>query len=184
MLIPNCRGRMLLVLRHRKLLIKCPCLTPTTPLRSAYSPCSKSCPLVSLTGRQWLGPSIRMIMTKATVQIRDSGAHMILITRTTLKSRRAESSLLVAVNAALITQQNLGVRPRISTTNSVTHPALNSPLSPLLPPKSPNTPRNTPKAANMRLTTDLINNSLSFINCVTERELDLRGAYEKSRCYT
>ncbi|KAF1950807.1 U2 small nuclear ribonucleo protein A [Byssothecium circinans] len=27
----------------------------------------------------------------------------------------------------------------------------------------------------MRLTTDLINNSLSFINCVTERELDLRG---------
>ncbi|KAF2121117.1 U2 small nuclear ribonucleoprotein A [Lophiotrema nucula] len=27
----------------------------------------------------------------------------------------------------------------------------------------------------MRLTTDLINNSLSYINCVTERELDLRG---------
>ncbi|KAF2703596.1 U2 small nuclear ribonucleoprotein A [Pleomassaria siparia CBS 279.74] len=27
----------------------------------------------------------------------------------------------------------------------------------------------------MRLTTDLINNSLSFINCLTERELDLRG---------
>ncbi|KAF2645585.1 U2-associated snRNP A [Massarina eburnea CBS 473.64] len=27
----------------------------------------------------------------------------------------------------------------------------------------------------MRLTTDLINNSLSFINCITERELDLRG---------
>lgn len=27
----------------------------------------------------------------------------------------------------------------------------------------------------MRLTTDLISNSLSFINCVTERELDLRG---------
>jgi len=27
----------------------------------------------------------------------------------------------------------------------------------------------------MRLTTDLINSSLSFINCLTERELDLRG---------
>ncbi|KAF9694655.1 hypothetical protein EKO04_007587 [Ascochyta lentis] len=27
----------------------------------------------------------------------------------------------------------------------------------------------------MRLTTELINNSLSFINCLTERELDLRG---------
>ncbi|KAF2794462.1 L domain-like protein [Melanomma pulvis-pyrius CBS 109.77] len=27
----------------------------------------------------------------------------------------------------------------------------------------------------MRLTTDLINSSLSFINCITERELDLRG---------
>ncbi|KAH3904421.1 hypothetical protein HBI56_170750 [Parastagonospora nodorum] len=27
----------------------------------------------------------------------------------------------------------------------------------------------------MRLTTDVINNSLSFINCLTERELDLRG---------
>lgn len=39
-------------------------------------------------------------------------------------------------------------------------------------------------AAKMRLTTDLINNSLSFINCLTERELDLRGAYGKNRCYT
>ncbi|RMZ72549.1 U2 small nuclear ribonucleo A [Pyrenophora seminiperda CCB06] len=29
--------------------------------------------------------------------------------------------------------------------------------------------------AKMRLTTDLINNSLSFINCLTERELELRG---------
>jgi hypothetical protein len=34
--------------------------------------------------------------------------------------------------------------------------------------------------ANMRLTTDLINNSLSFINCLTERELDLRGALERT----
>ncbi len=32
------------------------------------------------------------------------------------------------------------------------------------------------RIANMRLTTDLINNSLSFINCLAERELDLRGA--------
>lgn len=32
----------------------------------------------------------------------------------------------------------------------------------------------------MRLTTDLINNSLSFINCLTERELDLRGALERT----
>jgi hypothetical protein len=36
----------------------------------------------------------------------------------------------------------------------------------------------------MRLTTDLINNSLSFINCLTERELDLRGAFGKNRYYT
>lgn len=34
--------------------------------------------------------------------------------------------------------------------------------------------------ANMRLTTDLINNSLSFINCLTERELDLRGTLERT----
>ena len=34
----------------------------------------------------------------------------------------------------------------------------------------------TQYTAKMRLTTDLINNSLSFINCLTERELDLRGA--------
>jgi hypothetical protein len=32
----------------------------------------------------------------------------------------------------------------------------------------------------MRLTTDLINNSLSFINCLTERELDLRGALKRT----
>ena len=35
-------------------------------------------------------------------------------------------------------------------------------------------------AANMRLTTDVINNSLSFINCLTERELDLRGALKRT----
>ena len=29
----------------------------------------------------------------------------------------------------------------------------------------------------MRLTADLIQNSLSYINPLTERELDLRGAY-------
>jgi hypothetical protein len=110
--------------------------------------------------------------------------NMMLVSQSRMRSRRAESSLVVAVHAALITQQNLGVRPRISTTNSLTHPALNSPLGRLLHPKSSNIPRNTAKVANMRLTTDLINNSLSFINCVTERELDLRGAYEKSRCYT
>jgi U2 small nuclear ribonucleoprotein A' len=32
----------------------------------------------------------------------------------------------------------------------------------------------------MRLTTELINNSLSFINCLTERELDLRGAWKRA----
>ena len=36
----------------------------------------------------------------------------------------------------------------------------------------------------MRLTTDLINDSLSFLNCLNERELDLRGAYGKGRYYT
>jgi U2 small nuclear ribonucleoprotein A' len=37
----------------------------------------------------------------------------------------------------------------------------------------------------MRLTADLINNSLSYINPLKERELDLRGAFdEKSRYYT
>lgn len=34
--------------------------------------------------------------------------------------------------------------------------------------------------AGMRLTTDLINGSLSFINCLTERELDLRGALKRT----
>jgi U2 small nuclear ribonucleoprotein A' len=32
----------------------------------------------------------------------------------------------------------------------------------------------------MRLTTDLINNSLSYINSLTERELDLRGALKRA----
>jgi hypothetical protein len=32
----------------------------------------------------------------------------------------------------------------------------------------------------MRLTTDVINNSLSFINPVQERELDLRGALKRA----
>jgi len=36
----------------------------------------------------------------------------------------------------------------------------------------------------MRLTADLVQNSLSYINPLTERELDLRGACEKSRYYT
>lgn len=38
----------------------------------------------------------------------------------------------------------------------------------------------------MRLTTDLINQSLSYLNPLKERELDLRGVYlpEKNRCYT
>lgn len=37
----------------------------------------------------------------------------------------------------------------------------------------------------MRLTADLINNSLSYLNPLKERELDLRGmSAEKSRCYT
>lgn len=37
----------------------------------------------------------------------------------------------------------------------------------------------------MRLTTDLINQSLSYLNPLKERELDLRGAYNgKNRCYT
>ena len=33
------------------------------------------------------------------------------------------------------------------------------------------------KRYKMRLTADLIQNSLSYINPLTERELDLRGAY-------
>lgn len=37
----------------------------------------------------------------------------------------------------------------------------------------------------MRLTADLINNSLSYINPLKERELDLRGmSREKGRYYT
>jgi hypothetical protein len=37
----------------------------------------------------------------------------------------------------------------------------------------------------MRLTAELIRESLSYLNPVKERELDLRGAFiEKSRCYT
>lgn len=37
----------------------------------------------------------------------------------------------------------------------------------------------------MRLTADLINNSLSYLNPLKERELDLRGAlFEKSRYCT
>lgn len=36
----------------------------------------------------------------------------------------------------------------------------------------------------MRLTNDLINNSLSYLNPLKERELDLRGACEKNRYYT
>ena len=36
----------------------------------------------------------------------------------------------------------------------------------------------------MRLTADLIQNSLSYINPLLERELDLRGVFPKSRCYT
>ena len=31
----------------------------------------------------------------------------------------------------------------------------------------------------MRLTADLINNSLSYLNALKERELDLRGAFMK-----
>ena len=37
----------------------------------------------------------------------------------------------------------------------------------------------------MRLTAELIRDSLSYLNPLKERELDLRGAFiEKSRCYT
>lgn len=36
----------------------------------------------------------------------------------------------------------------------------------------------------MRLTADLIKDSLSYLNPLKERELDLRGAFEKSRYYT
>lgn len=36
----------------------------------------------------------------------------------------------------------------------------------------------------MRLTADLINTSLSYLNPLKERELDLRGACEKNRYYT
>jgi hypothetical protein len=36
----------------------------------------------------------------------------------------------------------------------------------------------------MRLTAELINNSLSYLNPLKERELDLRGAFEKNRYYT
>ena len=38
----------------------------------------------------------------------------------------------------------------------------------------------------MRLTAELIQNSLSYLNPLKERELDLRGAYqaEKDRYYT
>jgi len=36
----------------------------------------------------------------------------------------------------------------------------------------------------MRLTVDLINNSLSYLNPLKERELDLRGAYKLKRADT
>lgn len=36
----------------------------------------------------------------------------------------------------------------------------------------------------MRLTADLIRDSLSYLNPLKERELDLRGAFEKDRYYT
>lgn len=36
----------------------------------------------------------------------------------------------------------------------------------------------------MRLNAELINNSLSYLNPLKERELDLRGAFEKDRYYT
>ena len=42
---------------------------------------------------------------------------------------------------------------------------------------------NSPRSK-MRLTADLIRDSLSYLNPLKERELDLRGAFEKSRCYT
>jgi hypothetical protein len=36
----------------------------------------------------------------------------------------------------------------------------------------------------MRLTAELIKDSLSYLNALKERELDLRGAFEKDRYYT
>lgn len=36
----------------------------------------------------------------------------------------------------------------------------------------------------MRLTAELLHESLSYLNPLKERELDLRGAFGKSRCYT
>ena len=36
------------------------------------------------------------------------------------------------------------------------------------------------KFTTMRLTTELINSSLSFINCITEREVDLRGTSKRA----
>lgn len=36
----------------------------------------------------------------------------------------------------------------------------------------------------MRLTADLIGHSLSYLNPLKEREMDLRGAFHKGRYYT
>lgn len=37
---------------------------------------------------------------------------------------------------------------------------------------------------NMRLTTELLSAAPSFLNPINDRELDLRGLFPKSRCYT
>jgi hypothetical protein len=73
-----------------------------------------------------------------------SAKHMMLVSRSTMWSRRAESSLVVGVNAALITQQNLGVRPRISNTKHLDAPrgqlptqSPTTPSYPQIPPKIP-----------------------------------------------
>jgi hypothetical protein len=47
-----------------------------------------------------------------------------------------------------------------------------------------NTVSRPPLSLAMRLTAELSHNSLSYLNPLKERELDLRGMSEKSRCYT
>ena len=75
-------------------------------------------------------------------------------------------------------------RPRISSagkSKSQQHPTFTTPqifaCSTVYLPAYANTRYHV---ATMRLTTDLINNSLSFINCLQERELDLRGALKRT----
>lgn len=88
-----------------------------------------------------------------------NGAEVALARKLGMNSRQAWSNLHSHSHAQNTTHAQLNSRGPQKFTSAILH-------------------------TNMRLTTDLINGSLSFINCLTERELDLRGAFGKSRYYT